>query len=373
MNALPLPSQLNRAQTSGAYNFEWQDTLEVPKNFQILRLDFHPTSKDSIYLRARRWNTDTRAFNAGACFGGGLPLARCRYLFTDDSAQVGYARVISPTMVNEFNIGMRGLKEIGKQISGSEFDPVTRSKTGFTLSQFYPGSNPLGLIPQMSFGGVPSAGGFNFDTRLPIDAGDQRVNVSNNFSLIRGSHNPKFGVYFEHTDTSEGPRTNVSYSGYFDFGRDPNNPLDTGYAYSNAALGNFRLYNEATNVTTDKGRNNIFEWFAQDTWKVTRRLTLNYGIRFSLIQPILLRGRATGAAFVQSRYDPSKAPALFRPALDVSGKRQAQNPITGEFLPEVFIGAFVPGSGDPVNGMVLSSDTSYPDGFRDRPPLQVGP
>ena len=273
MNALPLPSQLNRAQTLGAYNFEWQDTLEVPKNFQILRLDFHPTTKDSIYLRARRWNTDTRAFNAGACFGGGLPLARCRYLFTDDSAQVGYTRVISPTVVNEFNIGMRGLKEIGKQISGSEFDPVTRSKTGFTLSQFYPGSNPLGLIPQMSFGGVPSAGGFNFDTRLPIDAGDQRVNVSNNFSLIRGSHNPKFGVYFEHTDTSEGPRTNVSYSGYFDFGRDPNNPLDTGYAYSNAALGNFRLYNEATNVTTDKGRNNIFEWFAQDTWKVTRRLT----------------------------------------------------------------------------------------------------
>jgi hypothetical protein len=373
MNVLPLPNQLNRAQTLGAYNFEWQDVLKVPKNFQILRLDFHLTAKDSVYLRARRWNTDTQSYSAGACFSGGVPLARCRYLFTDDSAQVGYTRVISPSMVNEFNIGMRGLKEIGKKVSESDFDPVTRSKVGFTLGQFYPGSNPLGLLPQMSFGGVPSAGVFSFDTRLPIDAGDQRVNVSNNFSLIRGSHNPKFGVYFEHTDTSEGPRTNVSYSGNFDFGRDPNNPLDSGYAYSNAILGNFRLYNEATNVTLDKGRNKIFEWFAQDTWKVTRRLTLNYGIRFSLIQPMLLRERAIGAAFVQSRYDPAKVPALFQPALDASGKRQAQNPITGEFLPEVFIGAFVPGSGDPVNGMVLSSDTSYPDGFRDRPPLQVGP
>jgi Carboxypeptidase regulatory-like domain len=373
LNLQPLPTQLNRSQTFGAYNYEWQDSLEVPKNFQILRLDFHPSGKDSFYVRARRWNTNTRAFEAGACFGGGLPLARCHYLFTDDSAQVGYTRVISPTVVNEFNIGMRGLKEIGAPESANEYDAVTRSKQGVTLGQLYPEANPLGLIPQMTFGGVPSAAAFTFDTRTPIDAGDQRVNISNNFSLIRGSHNPKFGIYFEHTDTSEGHRTNVSYSGAFDFGRDPNNPLDTGYAYSNALLGNFRLYNEATNVSVDKGRNNIFEWFAQDTWKATRRLTLNYGVRFSRISPFLLRGRSTGAAFVPGRYDPSKAPALFRPALDATGKRQAQNPITGQFLPEVFIGAFVPGSGDPVNGMVLSTDSSYPDGFRDRPPIQVGP
>ena len=37
------------------------------------------------------------------------------------------------------------------------------------------------------------------------------------------------------------------------------------------------------------------------------------------------------------------------------------------------IGAFVPGTGDAANGMVLDTDASYPDGFRDQPPVLVEP
>lgn len=41
--------------------------------------------------------------------------------------------------------------------------------------------------------------------------------------------------------------------------------------------------------------------------------------------------------------------------------------------PAVFIGAFVPGSGDAANGMVLESDDSYPDGFREPPGVLLQP
>jgi hypothetical protein len=41
------------------------------------------------------------------------------------------------------------------------------------------------------------------------------------------------------------------------------------------------------------------------------------------------------------------------------------DPVTGQVLPNIFVGAFVPGTGDPTNGMVRHDDPNYPDGFRD--------
>ena len=373
LNVFPLPNRLDRNLTGGNYNFEWEDSLDVPKLAQVLRLDFNLTTKDSIFIRGRRWRTDTFGFEPGAGWGGGAPLFIHRYLFTDSSAQVGYTRVFSPSLVNEFNIGIRGLGEFGHLDSDSDYGPVQGSTVGYNLGQLFPAANPLGLIPQMGFGGVPGAASVNYDTRFPIDAGDHRVNLSNNISWAKGSHNPKFGIYAEWGWASEGPRANAPQSGSFDFGRDPNNLGDTGYAYANAALGTFRQYSETNKRNLHKAKNNVFEFFAQDTWKATRKLTLSYGVRFSTFSPWLLRGRTEGAALVLERFDPARAPAFYGPALDASGSRVARDPISGQIFPAPYIGAYVPNSGDPVNGMVLSSDTSYPDGFRERPSLQVAP
>ena len=113
LNVLLAPNRLNRSETQGAYNFVWNHKTEVPKLSQVLRLDFHPTTKDSIFLRLRRWYTDPTSFTPGASVGGGPPLVNAHYLFTDDSALLGYTRILVPSMVNEFTIGMRGVKEIG--------------------------------------------------------------------------------------------------------------------------------------------------------------------------------------------------------------------------------------------------------------------
>jgi len=376
LNLQPLPNR-DAAQTGGAYNYEWADQREVPKLTQSLRLDSGPSEKDSIYIRARRWWTNTRAFTQIVGISGGLDLLRSHYLFTDDSVQLGWTRTLGTTMVNEFNVGFRGVKEIGAPEQPDEFDSILRSTTGLSdLGQFFPAANPMGIIPQVSWGGGAVINNPNiwFDTRLPIWAGDQRFNISDNFSIVRESHNPKFGAYFEITDTSEGFRSFFSNTGFFDFSCDPSNPLDSGHPYSNTLLGNFSSYVEASNQLADKGRHWMLEWFAQDTWKVTRRLTLNYGIRFSSTKPWSVRGRSQGAAFVASRYDASLVPPFYTPALDANNVRVAVNPLDpNDVRPQVFIGAFVPDVGDPFTGMVTHTDTSYPDGWINRFPLQYGP
>ena len=217
---------------------------------------------------------------------------------------------------------------------------------------------------------MPNAANVSYDGRTPINAGDTRFTYTDNLTWTRGNHTYKFGAYIERNHTSEGPRSN--FGGNFSFGRDVNNPGDTNYAYSNALLGNFQTYTEATTRMTGRGKNYLLEWFAQDTWKVTSRLTIDYGLRFSYFSPWRLREKE-GAAFDLKRYNPTKAPVFYRPALNAANQRVAQNSLNGQFAAAVFIGAYVPGTGDPINGMVLATDKDYPDGFIEHEPVQFGP
>src|SRR5687768_14118907 len=236
-----------------------------------------------------------------------------------------YTKVFSPTIVNEFNASYRVLGEIGAATSPTNFDPVIKDNVGLgSLGQLYPANNPLRIIPQASYGGIPNAANVAYDNRLPIDAGDERYIVLDNISITRGSHAMKFGFYYERNYASEGPRT--VFGGNFAFNADANNPLDTGNAYANAALGVFRSYTEGSNRTTSRNLITLWEWFAQDSWKVTRRLTLDYGLRFSRASPYsFLNGDA--AAFVFDRYDPRRAPALYQVARNPAGQRAARNPL----------------------------------------------
>lgn len=372
LNVFPLPNRLNRRETLGAYNYEFQDFQDVPKRGQLLRLDYRPTDKDTITLRPKRWWANTRAYTALAGFYG-VPLAYHHYLYTHDAANLAWTRILSPTLVNEFTAGFWGAKELGAPDRGGwpgEFDHLTKAKHGITLRQFAPGINPYGFVPEMIFGGIPSAPSFTIDARTPIDCGDEVLNLANNLSLIRGGHTAKFGFYLQRNWTSEGWRA-PSFNGRFDFGRDVNNPFDTNWAFANALLGYFGSYTEATNRVIAEGKTLLVEWFAQDIWKVNRRLTLTYGARFSWFTPYRLR-KGVGAALALDRYDLAKVPRFYWPALEAA-RRVARDLITGETRPAAFIGAFVPKTGDPANGTVLGTDRTYPDGFRRQQPVQVAP
>jgi hypothetical protein len=99
---------------------------------------------------------------------------------------------------------------------------------------------------------------------------------------------------------------------------------------------------------------------------------MTFGVRFLRSTPWHLQiGR--GAMFVAERYDASEMSPLFRPAVNASGARVGQNPITGQLVPAPLIGAFVPGVGDPFSGIVYSTDPGYENGFIDQQGIQVAP
>jgi hypothetical protein len=121
----------------------------------------------------------------------------------------------------------------------------------------------------------------------------------------------------------------------------------------------FNTYTEATAHPYSLIISNGTDAFVSDTWRVTKKLTLDYGMRMSWYQPF---HNYTGemAGFALSMFNPSQAVKLIRPAL-VGGKSVGVNPITGEVYPSVLVGFIAPNSGNLTNGMVVPANTpGYP-------------
>jgi hypothetical protein len=358
LNIFKLPNFFNRTISGGNYNYQWQQTAEVPKKQNLLKLDYNPSQKDRISWRGRTWWADTRQYNIFGTVQSNWDLLRSHYLFTEDSVETTWTRVLSSSMVNEFAVSFRALHESSPKQFPTQWDPITRSVRGLSgLGQWNPAINPDNIIPQMSFGGVPNAANVAVDVlnRLPIDARDFRYTALDNLSVTRGVHTLKFGIYYEFNVGSEGPRGN--FMGNFSFAKDVNNALDSNYAYSNALLGNFTSYTEASAKTTARNFFSLTEWFAQDSWKASRRLTLEMGVRFSLAPPISFPD-GDAAAFFPSLYNVKNAPALIQPVI-ANGKRVGLNPVTGSLMPTPTIGFYAPGSGDPLNGLRSAAQPGF--------------
>ena len=362
LNIFPAPNTLDRNLTRGNFNYQFQESINQPRNQHLFKIDLKPTQNDSISVRGSTWWADSLGY-AVAAGSSNWGLVRQHYTYTDNGIVLNYAKILSPRMVNEFTGGARHGVEKGPPESEEELKKVQRGPRGLTtLSQFFPGNNPLGILPQASFGGVPGAAAISYDGRFPLRGADTVFNFSDNLTYTLGSHTLKGGFFYERTRNYEGEQGN--YGGSFNFGRDVNNPVDTNYAYSNALLGYFTNYTESQSRPSNEGRKTSTAFFVQDTWKLNRKLTVDYGMRFVWYNQ-WYHSRKLAAGWDSARFELSKVPALYRPIGTPQGRR-AVDPRTGAILPAVFIGAFVPGSGEPFNGAVTGSDPSYPRGLRDQ-------
>jgi hypothetical protein len=110
----------------------------------------------------------------------------------------------------------------------------------------------------------------------------------------------------------------------------------------------------------------------QDNWKVNPRLTLDYGVRLVNQRPYY-DARRQQSNFLPDQWTAGAAPKLYvagcaNGVYPCSGtNRQAQNPITGQFLgpnSSIAIGTIVPGSGSAVNGLQVAGEGIVDTGYK---------
>ncbi|HZO53899.1 MAG TPA: TonB-dependent receptor [Bryobacteraceae bacterium] len=369
LSFLPRPNTLDRAVTRGNYNYVTQWEGRNPTQLYTLKLDYVATSKDNVSGSYSAQRIRGEGFNGGGLTAN-FPALATQSRTTNHVGAFRHQRVFSPTLIVETTFGF--VKNGGPIIISDEaLKGLQRKSLGFNAGQLSSTSNPLDLIPGVAFGGVVNPPTITYDGRFPFFLTRDHLDFSSQITKIRGSHNLKAGLFYQWIAQLDGPWAN-NFNGRFDFGRNVNNPLDTNYAYSNAALGVFSSYTEAISRPHSDIRSRGLDWFVQDNWKVNRKLTLDLGIRFSWFEPFWQHDNKL-AGFVPGRYDPAKRVQLIAPALN-NNIRVGRHPVSGQIYPAALIGAIAPGVGDPNNGMVIAAeDSSYPRGLIENAGPLLGP
>lgn len=366
LGVFPLPNYLD---PTNAANYLATDTYSQPRYETLFRVDYRITDKHSVYFRGIADSQNQSAGYGVPAQGGNWPLLPSVYKNPTRGGLLSLTDILTPTLIHEFSFGItRGVENV-VPASQADLDKVSRVKQNINLPEYHPEINSLNLIPQSTFGGVPNAANIAFETRYPFGGVNNIWDLTDNVTKVLGSHNIKGGLFVERVQ--RWAKRASTFNGSFDFSKDTNNPLDSGWAYSNALLGVYRSYSESDARPQGNERFSNIEWYGQDTWKVTRKLTLDYGMRFAIIQPQYERdGKAS--SFNPAFYDRAQAAVLVQPVRNASNQRVGLNPITGEFVATALIGSIA--KGNPLNGIVAANqNASYPRAlYKDRG-VQYGP
>jgi hypothetical protein len=192
-------------------------------------------------------------------------------------AALGLRSTLGGNKLNELNYHFSSNK-IGT--TPAEGVRNTRSEFGLTNSEVFP-ENVGNLIPTISITGLSLLGANQF-YRI------EYVNhtVTDNFSWQKGNHAFKFGGLASFEQKNENAAS--ASQGRFDFVATTAGPS----AFQSFLRGNAGglctacTYTEAERDIDLNLRFNRFEFYAQDTWRPTAALTVDYGVRYSLYPPL---------------------------------------------------------------------------------------
>jgi hypothetical protein len=288
--------------TSTGQNFFQERPTETNQRKDTLSIDYYPNERHQIKYRLSLYNfTDTSAFR------GGTDRAPQIIDRPNQTTSINWTWTVSPTWISETLIaGSRDQVFIFVDTRGNKFQ---RSQYGINYPYIFPQKEIFDKIPTVD--GV--------DQFVSLDGGPYPASstgpiyqISNNWTNIRGSHTIKFGGYFERAGQNDFDQINVAgtpggtnnQNGRFVFSN--GTPGGTGVAIGNVALGLFDTYAEIGQRSFTPYRGHMFEWFAQDSWKATPKLRIEYGLRHTIIQPYYSLWRNM-VVFDPDLYDPARA------------------------------------------------------------------
>ena len=332
-NVYRLMSQQGASFTDAAVSNNLTLTPSNPLNFRedIVRIDYHLNDQHSIY---GRWIQDDNVLTDpfGTFSGSNLPTTPTIRMRPGESFLIAETWVPSANIVNE----VRANASWASQNIPPTGNTWLRSTYGFQFAQLYNGGQYNNGIPDVGITGYANFKGPSFALHSP----STDIQVADTLSIIKGSHIIKFGGVFIRDRVDQNGRP--SYTGNFSFNPSAN-PNTTQNALADALLGNYRTYNEASSDPMAFFRFSQPEAFVQDSWKASRKLSFEFGLRYQFMEPIYTQANNI-ANFNQYLYNPANAVTV-----NAAGR-------------------IVPGSGNPYNGLIAAGN-GIPAGEKGRVPV----
>ena len=284
------------------------------------------------------------------------------------TGSLDYVWTISPTKVNEVLI-TASQDVVRIPVDTAHFFDRTQACAGSVVpcSLNYPYIFPDGkLIPTR----IPTVNLSPFSQLsggpYPSHSAGPIYTASDSFTWVKANHMFKFGFLFERSGENDNDEINVqacptctnNQNGQFLF--TDSRSGGTGVAVANAALGLFDTYSEIGHRAYTIFRSNMYEGFAQDSWKVGQKLTINYGARYTVIVPYHAEW-GNMIVFDPKFYNPAQAVTVDRKTGLITGSPT---------IDQRYNGMVIPGSGFPssASGRVPEATSGlYTDLFHNVP------
>jgi len=268
----PLP---NIAQTGlPNRNFEYLAKTPVDKDQFTGRIDFNE-NPNSQWFGRYSW-TDELTVTPGVQLNGTNIYTRASQWMLSNT------RVFSPSKVNEFRFGYNSLyNNFGQELGG-----VTNVNEKLNTPIKVTDPNSWG-IPDVNLTGS-TLNRFGNDANGPFAIDNQVYQFVDNFSLMAGKHSLRFGGEYRYNKFpqvgNEFARGRFTFTGSF---TGNGNTLTGGYNGADFLLGTPSTIEAAVALAQSDFRNSEVALYVDDTYKVTRRLTMNLGLRYEFAQPLL--------------------------------------------------------------------------------------
>jgi Carboxypeptidase regulatory-like domain/TonB-dependent Receptor Plug Domain/TonB dependent receptor len=250
----------------------------------LVKVDQHLRTSDNLSARYSRTRIDTFfPFTPGQS-GTNIPGYGVNDTGADHLVAISYTRVLSPRTLNEARLGFTRSNILLTTQAGPQ-------AATFGFNTGWPAGSPLNLgnIPQLAFsGGFVSGsaavtnlgGGIDQPNRTAINT----YQVVDNLSHTTARHAYKVGGDIRYTQLNR--LYDLAFGGQITFGGALNTAGPGGTNVPNALIDFAEgLSNGALQFVGDSHRNfrtTSYAVFAEDSFKLRRNLTLNYGVRYEL-------------------------------------------------------------------------------------------
>jgi hypothetical protein len=263
----PLPN------VAGANNFVRTATEPDNQDQADFRVDRYFGEKHRFFARYTYFRDHDTPVTPLPDGSGSLTSGVIGHAITRGDAIAGdYSWTLSPTTLNQFRVGYsrRDLNQSSLQNGGIAIPGLPTNSFGSVL--------PIFTVAGFQQIGPTTAANSNFTTSI--------TEFLDTFTMVRGRHTIKFGtdIRREALDVLNPPNPTGAFS-FTTTGTNSPSVAGSGNAFSSLLLGQVNAFTIDIQNRVIQERAHIAEFFVGDDWKVSPRLTLNVGTRYTLNFP----------------------------------------------------------------------------------------
>ncbi len=266
----PVPNIAGAA--TAARNYQTSQGRPINRDQFISRMDFVESDK-SQWMARYSWGDENQLTEQLKLNGSAIVTNFNQYSVTN-------TRILTTSIVNEARFGLTQFYNTnGPQLA------FTRDVVGELKIPGLASGPPVQWgIPSVGFDGYS---GFGNDSEGPYENNNRSLQFIDNLSWIRGKHTFKFGAEIRQDVYRQ--VGNQFARGSFTFQRNATNNLAlagrSGDSFADFLIGEIAQPEAAVSIAKADFRANTFYLYFDDSWKVTKNLTINFGLRYENTPP----------------------------------------------------------------------------------------